>query len=582
MSMCRCCGQSIETAAAPSTIPATPKADAINVDNGVLAVCNSAYEEAVRRGSGEVEIAHLAMALAATAESAVVLHSEGLTTGVVGQAAQAWLRQWERRGDANAATRTSAEMKALLRMAQGRAALEGRTYAGLTDVVHALLKDASGLWSAAFVASLSGPSPAPAARQPQAATAQNMQTGFAPDDFGNFTSPQKSLLERDYAWVLARERTAAPDQTAAQPRPPQQSSTGRTPARVELEQRASDALRSAYPQDRATSQSAREPTASTAAPKTGEDATANTGEVASLLRTVVQRQEHQDRQFSQRLDMQQRMLTELAETFARTLREMSKLREPTPGVSAAALSASSLASPKSASGAASGTSSQRARRSRFRRHAWSSWQRSRRQRSLWRRDPRAASDSEFERGTWTYADPEGHAVPQPSTYRAQGNDPAIEDNAEEQQDREKRFYLSLDDDIEKAPSIGARTAAQLSSAGVVTVRELLACNPSDVAAKMSVRYITAERIALWQSQSRLVCSIPWLRGTHAQLLAGAGYDTIEKIVAADASSVCADILRFAATRDGQSVLRSSPPPGADWVEKRLEHARIAEPQRAAA
>jgi len=79
-----------------------------------------------------------------------------------------------------------------------------------------------------------------------------------------------------------------------------------------------------------------------------------------------------------------------------------------------------------------------------------------------------------------------------------------------------------------------------------------------------------------------VCTIPWLRGTHAQLLAGAGFDTIDKIVAAEAGSVCAAILKFAATRDGMSVLRSSPPPGEDWVIKRLEHARAAEPGRAAA
>lgn len=148
--------------------------------------------------------------------------------------------------------------------------------------------------------------------------------------------------------------------------------------------------------------------------------------------------------------------------------------------------------------------------------------------------------------------------------------------------REKRFYLALDDDIEKAPSIGQRTAETMRRAGVHTVRQLLTCDPAAAAAATGVRHISANRIAQWQTQARLVCTIPWLRGTHAQLLAGAGYDTVDKIVSADTASVCAAILTFAATREGQSVLRSSNPPGEEWVALRLEHAKAAEPGRAAA
>lgn len=149
-------------------------------------------------------------------------------------------------------------------------------------------------------------------------------------------------------------------------------------------------------------------------------------------------------------------------------------------------------------------------------------------------------------------------------------------------EREKRFYLALGDDIERAPSIGARTAAYLSRAGIYKVRDLLTCSVEQAAAQIGVRYITPQRLSLWQAQSRLVCSVPWLRGTHAQLLAGAGFDTIEKIAAADKAAVCAAILQFAGTRDGQSVLRAGAPPDIERVGRWVEAASLAEPERAAA
>ena len=166
-----------------------------------------------------------------------------------------------------------------------------------------------------------------------------------------------------------------------------------------------------------------------------------------------------------------------------------------------------------------------------------------------------------------------------------GQDFEIEDELDGQGDgpgdRMKRFYLSPGDDIVKAPSIGPKTAARLTPAGLVLVRDLLACDPEEIVARTANRYITAARIADWKAQARLVCTIPWLRGTHAQLLVGAGYDTLSKLSRADASSVCSAILRFAATREGQSILRSGPPPEIDRIACWIENTALAEPARAA-
>jgi hypothetical protein len=97
-----------------------------------------------------------------------------------------------------------------------------------------------------------------------------------------------------------------------------------------------------------------------------------------------------------------------------------------------------------------------------------------------------------------------------------------------------------------------------------------------------VRHVTAARLRDWQAQARLVCTIPWLRGTHAQLLVGAGYASLDRIMAEEPSTICADILKFAATRDGQGVLRSGPPPDMERILKWVENTTLAEPERAAA
>jgi hypothetical protein len=149
-------------------------------------------------------------------------------------------------------------------------------------------------------------------------------------------------------------------------------------------------------------------------------------------------------------------------------------------------------------------------------------------------------------------------------------------------ERGKRFFLALDDHVERAPSIGAKTAARLSQAGIATVRDLLVSDPETLAARVRTRHITAQRLRDWQAQARLVCTVPWLRGTHAQLLVGAGYAALDRIVAEEPSAICAAILKFATTRDGQGVLRSGPPPDMERILKWIENIALAEPDRAAA
>jgi len=138
---------------------------------------------------------------------------------------------------------------------------------------------------------------------------------------------------------------------------------------------------------------------------------------------------------------------------------------------------------------------------------------------------------------------------------------------------EPRFHLSPDQDVVDGPSIGPKTAERLYPLGIKTVRDLLKAEPAALAVLMDTRGVGADTIAAWQDQARLVCTVPGLRGTHAQLLVGAGYVSGEAIAAAEADKLCADVLRFAASAAGQRLLRSGDPPDIEKIKGWLEAAQ---------
>ena len=126
---------------------------------------------------------------------------------------------------------------------------------------------------------------------------------------------------------------------------------------------------------------------------------------------------------------------------------------------------------------------------------------------------------------------------------------------------EKKPYLHTDDDLEKAPAIGAKTASQLADkAGIRTVGEFLAANPDEIAKKLNRRFMTAKTIRNWQAAARLTTEIPGLRGTDAMLLTGAGFSTPESIAKADSAKLSATLLRFSLTPEGSRMLRSGKAP----------------------
>jgi predicted flap endonuclease-1-like 5' DNA nuclease len=135
-----------------------------------------------------------------------------------------------------------------------------------------------------------------------------------------------------------------------------------------------------------------------------------------------------------------------------------------------------------------------------------------------------------------------------------------------------RVYLQPSDDVERAPSIGPKMAERLYAVGIKTVADLFAADPDKLSLALDHRNVYDETIADWQDQARLVCSVPGLRGTHAQLLVGAGYRSRDAVADAAEDKLCASVLAFAISPEGQRILRDGNPPDIERIKGWLKSA----------
>jgi len=144
-----------------------------------------------------------------------------------------------------------------------------------------------------------------------------------------------------------------------------------------------------------------------------------------------------------------------------------------------------------------------------------------------------------------------------------------------------RFFLSRSSEVEKAPSIGPRTARMLEAIGIRTVEELLSISPDRVAEKLNHRRITPEVIQQWQSQASLLCQIPELRGHDAQILVACGISTPEVLASQNPDELFAVVEPFAHTKEGERILRSGSQPDLAEVTEWIQWAANARTLRAA-
>ncbi|MEQ1715490.1 MAG: DUF4332 domain-containing protein [Hyphomicrobium sp.] len=162
---------------------------------------------------------------------------------------------------------------------------------------------------------------------------------------------------------------------------------------------------------------------------------------------------------------------------------------------------------------------------------------------------------------------------QPAAHRVAA--PPASERESERETSQRRFYLTAVDNLERAPSIGPKMAARFEALGIKTVADFLAHAPDDMAELLDDKRIDAETLTEWQDQAQLVMEIAGLRGTHAQLLTGAGYRAAQDVADADAVAFSADILKFATSDPGKRILREGNAPDIEKIRGWVSAAKLA-------
>jgi len=133
------------------------------------------------------------------------------------------------------------------------------------------------------------------------------------------------------------------------------------------------------------------------------------------------------------------------------------------------------------------------------------------------------------------------------------------------------FRLSPGSPVVDAPSIGPKTAGRLEKSGIITISDLLQAEPEGLANAVRMKHITADTVRQWQREATLVCRVPDLRQTDAQILVACGITEPDELAASLPQELLEKITSFATSDAGQRLLRSQQPPNlADvtlWIER---------------
>ena len=163
------------------------------------------------------------------------------------------------------------------------------------------------------------------------------------------------------------------------------------------------------------------------------------------------------------------------------------------------------------------------------------------------------------------------------TGKSQTGNSQTGNKANKQTKREPRFYLELSDDIEKAPSIGKKTAARLQRDGINKVADLLHADALDLSTQLNNNWTSQQVIKDWQDQARLVCEIAGLRGENAQILVAAGIRTSRAVARMQAGELYALLSLYCQTKAGQNLRACENRPDREkvesWIKACIEHPR---------
>ena len=135
------------------------------------------------------------------------------------------------------------------------------------------------------------------------------------------------------------------------------------------------------------------------------------------------------------------------------------------------------------------------------------------------------------------------------------------------------FRLSLSDPLERAPSIGEKTAQRFEAINIFTVDDFLSADPVQTAAALDARHINENTIRLWQTQATLACRIPSIYGHDAQIMSICGFESPEEVASSNPETLLSLIDDFVKTQEAKFILRSSKPPNREEVTNWINWSR---------
>tara|TARA_R110002049_G_scaffold285698_1_gene466718 strand:- start:117284 stop:121798 length:4515 start_codon:yes stop_codon:yes gene_type:complete len=121
---------------------------------------------------------------------------------------------------------------------------------------------------------------------------------------------------------------------------------------------------------------------------------------------------------------------------------------------------------------------------------------------------------------------------------------------------ESPFFLSVDSPIDQAPSVDAIAAARLRGLNVSHINHLMQQDANRLSDALGLASVDASVVRRWQSECRLVCRVPQLRGFDARILVGCGITDPAQLAAIAPADLLDRVKTFLATELGQRILLS--------------------------
>ncbi|WDQ15806.1 DUF4332 domain-containing protein [Rhodopirellula sp. P2] len=166
----------------------------------------------------------------------------------------------------------------------------------------------------------------------------------------------------------------------------------------------------------------------------------------------------------------------------------------------------------------------------------------------------APSGTEYRDGYY-YADQTSSTIPMNGNATTE-HGVLANGHAAETQVNETPFFLTVDSPIDSAPSIDGVAAARLRRIGISHITHLMNQDSNRLADTLGLAGVDARTIRRWQSECRLMCRVPQLRGFDARVLVGCGVNDPAQLAAIHPSDLLDQVKTFLATERGQRILLS--------------------------